>query len=183
MCVCVCVCHTELLSTAIRCDKQALRFFDQKVGSVEVSYHASVERVMFPLPLSCRPGKLLGNQSHWDGLMYRREWTNRDQKDVEFVRYLLQLVYKERVIARLQALSLDFTINYWKHIQTLSFVVVLLLHVLLILGSYNEDWMQDLVFSAQLHASNHSSGAERRAAKSSSAASSSAGQVLSDISM
>ena len=84
-----------------RCNRAALRFFDDRVGSVEVSYHdsskarAAVERVIFPLPYSCRPGKLLTDISHWEQLLYTREWTNRDQKDVEFVRYLLQVTSRE----------------------------------------------------------------------------------------
>ena len=87
-----------------RCNRAALRFFDERVGSVEVSYkrethssraRAAVERVIFPLPYSCRPGKLLADISHWEQLLYTREWTNRDQKDVEFVRYLLQVTSRE----------------------------------------------------------------------------------------
>ena len=58
----------------------AVHFFEQRVGSVEVTYGSRSERVMFPLPASCLPGRPLTDESHWEPLLRAREWTNRDEK-------------------------------------------------------------------------------------------------------
>ena len=75
--------------------RHAVRFFEQRVGSVEVMHGARLERVLFPLPASCLPGRPLTDQSHWEPLLHTKEWTNRDEKDLAFVRHLLQLVRKD----------------------------------------------------------------------------------------
>jgi hypothetical protein len=60
--------------------RAAVRFFEQRVGSVEVMYGSRLERVIFPLPVSCLPGKPLTDESHWEPLLKAREWVNRDEK-------------------------------------------------------------------------------------------------------
>ena len=135
----------RLLSKSNR--QTAVKYFEARVGCLEIFHRGMVERVMFPLPAVCLAGGLLTDKSHWDDIVYAREWTNREKKNWELVHHILDLVAKEQHISRLQHSIFAFTVKYWHQIRTSSFICTLFLHLVIIFASYKPPWLPSIHYS------------------------------------
>ena len=66
-------------------------------------------------------------------------------QDFEFVRHLLRLVRKDQLLKALTDLHLEFTINFWPHIQAVTSLSAYALHSVIIFGGFTDHWIQKRV--------------------------------------
>jgi hypothetical protein len=67
------------------------------------------------------------------------------------VRHLLRLVSKDQLLKALTDLHLEFTINFWPHIQAASSLSAYTLHLVIIFGGFTDNWIQERVDKEGLH--------------------------------
>lgn len=123
----------SIIAPCLREYPEAIRFFAKQTGYVEIFRHQRLERVYFQLPANCIQGGPLDKNFEE---LFDTEREDPDKKNKEFLENMLRLVAKEELHSRIRSSMFAFTVNKWEAIRGASFMWALLIHFLLILGSY-----------------------------------------------
>jgi hypothetical protein len=125
---------TETMSQALESAPAVVtRFFEARKGFVEITRDSRIERIFFRLPEDAIQGNSLDKDYT---SLYDTQRDDPDKKTKGFLENMVRLVEEERILDRIRCSMFAFTINRWDFICTFSFAWGLMIHAVMILGSY-----------------------------------------------
>jgi len=119
---------------ALKLHTAAVRFFEARKGYVEITRDGRLERLFFRLPDACMEGGVLDKP--YESLYDTSDREDADKKTKDFLENMARLVKEEALLDRIRASVFAWTVNGWDSIKMLTFYWGLLLHLMLIFGSY-----------------------------------------------
>jgi hypothetical protein len=130
----------QFIEPVLSKNRKAAAFFEQCTGFVEIVRDHRLERVLFALPEQCLHGGPLVNKTFRQEMHDKCDLDDADHKNHQWVANMVRIIEREIHLDSVRSTWLAFTVTRWEFICQATFWVALLIHAILVCGSYVPVW-------------------------------------------